>query len=181
MKGFARACATVNVFDFSEDLAEVEFSVVKSGSNIEGLAYAQIAGSTLLNHESSVDATYCFTYEKPLTQESIKLFSFSYSVYIYIGSLDASIGVYLNLENNFDAEVCASLNLDELLTATTGIVPELSVTIEGTASATLLVSCTCITILYRWNFFFFLEKIFAFFVPLLSWVKFLSHIILFLY
>ena len=87
-----------------------------------------------------MDATYCFTYKKSLTQQSIRLFSFSYSIFIYIGTVDASVAVYLGLENNFDAEICASLNLDELLTATTGIVPELSVTIEGTASATLLVS-----------------------------------------
>lgn len=140
MKGFARACARVNVFDYSKDLAEIEFSVVKSGSIIKAKAYAQIVGSTLLNYDNSVDATYCLTYEKTLYQKRIKLFSFEYSIYIYIGSIDAGIGVYLALDTNFDASVCASLNLDELLTATTGIVPVLSVTIEGTASATLLVS-----------------------------------------
>ena len=139
MKGFARACATVNVFDYSRDLAAVEFSVVKSGSSIRGKAYAQIVGNTLLNYDTSVNAEKCFTYDKTLNQKSIKLFSFSYSIFIFVGSIDATISVYLGLENNFDAEMCASLNLDELLSATTGIVPEVSVTIEGTASATLLV------------------------------------------
>ena len=140
MKAFARACATVNVFDYSRDLAEIEFSVVKSGSEIEGIAYAQIVGSTLLDYEASVNAKYCFTYDKSLYQKSVKLFSFSYSIFIYVGSLGVSFGVYLGLENNFDASICASLNADELLSATSGIVPEISVTIEGTASATLLVS-----------------------------------------
>ena len=140
MKGFARACAAVNVFDYTADLAEIEFSVVKSESIIEGKAYAQIAGNTLLDYDDSVDATYCFTYEKPLYQKNIQLFEFSYSIFIYIGTVDASIGVYLFLDTTFDAEICASANLDELLTATTGIVPELGMTIEGTASATILVS-----------------------------------------
>ena len=84
MKGFARACATVNLFDYTRDLAEVEFSVVKSGSNIEAKAYAQIAGSTLLNYDASVDATYCLTYDRTLTQKSIKLFSFSYSIIFHL-------------------------------------------------------------------------------------------------
>lgn len=140
MKAFARACATVNVFSFSADLAEVEFYVVKSESTIEGKAYAQILGYELLDYENSVDATYCFTYEKPLYQKSIKLFEYTYSVFIYIGTVNAGIGGYLFIDVNFDAEICASANLDELLTATTGIVPELGLTIEGTASATLLVS-----------------------------------------
>ena len=136
MKGFARACAAVNVFDFTADLAEIEFSVVKSKSIIEGKAYAYIIGLTLLDYDTSVDAAYCYTYEKSLYQKNIKLFSFSYSVFIYIGSIDASIGAYLGLDNTFDSKMCASLELS----ATTGIVPELSVKIEGTASATLLVS-----------------------------------------
>ena len=140
MKGFARVCAAVTVFDYTEDLAEIEFLVVKSGSKISARAYAQIAGNTLMSYSSSVDASRCFTYERSVAQKNVKLFSFSYSVFIYVGSLGASIGVYLFLDTTFDAEMCASANLDELLTATTGIVPELGITIEGTASATILVS-----------------------------------------
>ena len=140
MKGFARACATAQVFDYTRDLAEIEFSVIKSGSSIRGKAYAQIAGNTLINYDASVNAQKCFTYEKTLNQKSTRLFKLSYSIFIYVGSVDASISVYLSLENNFDAEMCASANVNELLSATTGIIPKLSVTIEGTASATLLVS-----------------------------------------
>ena len=95
LKGFARACAAVNVFDFTADLAEIEFSVVKSKSIIEGKVCAYIIGLTLLDYDTSVDAAYCYTYEKSLYQKNIKLFSFSYSVFIYIGSIDASIGAYL--------------------------------------------------------------------------------------
>ena len=140
MKGFARACAAVTVFDFTEDLAEIELLVVKSGSRISARAYAQIAGNTLMSYSRSVDATYCFSYERSVVQRNIKLFTFSYSVFIYIGTVGASISLYLFFGTTFDAEMCASLDLDELLTATTGIVPELGITIEGTASATILVS-----------------------------------------
>ena len=141
MKGFARACARAKVFGETRDLAEIEFKVEKSEATISGRAYAQIGGNTLLNYQRWVDATYCLSYERSLYERRQRIFQFSYSIWIYAGYVDASISLYLSLNNNFDAEMCASINTNELLSATTGIVPRISLTLDGSASYTFIVSC----------------------------------------
>ena len=140
MKAFARACARSNVFGRSDDLAEIEFSVQKSEATISGRAYAKIGWNTLLNYHHSVDATYCLTYVRSLYERRQRIIEFSYSIWIYVGYVDASISLYLSLTADFDAEMCASLNTDELVSATTGIVPQLSLILEGSASYTFVVS-----------------------------------------
>ena len=140
MKGFARACARANVFDESRDLAEIEFKVQKSAATISGRAYTQYGGNTLLNYQHSVSASYCFTYDRNLYGYRRRLFRFSYSIWVYAGDIEASISLYLSLNITFDAEMCASANLNELLTATTGIVAQVSLTLEGSASYTFIVS-----------------------------------------
>ena len=145
MKAFARACAQANVFSESRNLAEIELSAQKSGSTISGRGYAQIGGTTLLNYARSVDATYCLNYDRSLYENRRRLFRYSYSIWIYAGYVDASISLYLSLTADFDAEMCASLNVNELLSATTGIIPRASLTLEGSASYTFIVShCSCL-------------------------------------
>ena len=141
MKGFAKACAVASFFGEKRDLAEIEFKVEKSEAAISGKAYAQIGGNTLLNYRRSVDVTYCFSYERSLYERRQRLFRFSYSIFIYAGYVEASISMYLSLNSDFDAEMCASINTDELLSATTGIVPQISLTLDGSASYTFVVSC----------------------------------------
>ena len=145
MKAFARACAQANVFTESRNLAEIELSAQKSGSTISGRGYAQVGGTTLLNYAGSVDATYCLSYERSLYESRRRLFRFSYSIWIYAGYVEASISLYLSLTASFDAEMCASLNVNELLSGDTGIVPQASLTLEGSASYTFVVShCGCL-------------------------------------
>ena len=145
MKAFARACAQANVFTESRNLAEIELSAQKSGSTISGRGYAQVGGTTLLNYARSVDATYCLSYERSLYESRRRLFRFSYSIWIYAGYVEASISLYLSLTASFDAEMCASLNVNELLSGDTGIVPRASLTLEGSASYTFVVShCGCL-------------------------------------
>ena len=118
MKAFARACAQAKVFNRSRNLAEIELKAEKSGSVISGRAYVQIGSNTLLNYHHSVDLTYCLTYECSLYERRQRLFEFSYSIWIYAGYVEASISLYLSLTADFDAEMCASANLNELLSAT---------------------------------------------------------------
>ena len=140
MKAFARACAQANVFSETRNLAEIELSAQKSGSTISGRGYAQFGGTTLLNYARSVDATYCLRYDRSLYENRRRLFQYSYSIWIYAGYVEASISLYLSLTADFDAEMCASLNVNELLSATTGIVPRVTLTLEGSASYTFIVS-----------------------------------------
>ena len=140
MKGFARACARANVFSEHRDIAEIEFNVIKSGSTISGRAYVQFGGNTLLNYQHSVNAVRCFSYERNLYQSRQRLFQFTYSIFVYVGTVDASISVYLSLTADFEAQLCASSDLTELLSGTTAIIPRVSLTIDGSASFTFVVS-----------------------------------------
>ena len=127
----------MEVFGETFNLAEMEFSVQKSAATISGRAYAEVSGNTLLNYDRSVDATYCLTYDRLLYERRQRIIRFSYSIGIYVGYVDAS---NLSLTADFDAQMCASLNTDELVSATTGIVPQLSLTVEGSASYTSVVN-----------------------------------------
>lgn len=140
MKGFARACARAKFFDETRDLAEIEFRVIKTGATISGRAYIQFGGNTLLNYQNSVDAIYCFSYERTLYQNRQRLFKFTYSIFIYVGTVDASISMYLTLNADFEARLCASLDANELLSGTTAIIPSVSLTVDGSASFTFIVS-----------------------------------------
>ena len=140
MKGFARACARANFFNTRRDLAEIEFKVVKTGATINGRAYLEFGGNVLRNYQQSVDTTRCFSYDRSLYQTRRRIFSFTYSFWVYVGTVDASISLYLSINVNFEAELCASLNLNELLSSTTAIVPRVSLTLDGSASYTFVVS-----------------------------------------
>ena len=109
----------MEVFGETFNLAEMEFSVQKSAATISGRAYAEVSGNTLLNYDRSVDATYCLTYDRSLYERRQPIIRFSYSIGIYVGYVDAS---NLSLTADFDAQMCASLNTDELVSATTGLV-----------------------------------------------------------
>ena len=128
------------MFSESRNLAEIELSTQKSGSTISGRGYAQFGGTTLLNYARSVDATYCLRYDRSLYENRRRLFRYSYSIWMYAGYVEASVSLYVSLTADFNPEMFASLNINELLSGTTGIVPRASLTLEGSASYTFVVS-----------------------------------------
>ena len=107
---------------------------------IRGKIYAEIAGNTLVNQDRTVNGSVrCRTYNTPLTKSRYRFFSFTFSIFIYVGTVDVSVNLYLGMRVNFDAEMCGSLSVYNLASGTAGIVPQVSFSAEGSASVSLLV------------------------------------------
>ena len=148
LKGFGKVYATGTVLSESRDLADIEILLQKTGTTLSGSIQAEIGGNTLVSRDlNSLDASSCVSYTTPLTRSRYRLFSFTHSIFVYVGTIDVGIGAYLGLSINFDAEACASISVNNLASGTAAIVPQISFSIEGSASASLLVSSKLIIII----------------------------------
>ena len=144
MKGYAKAYAEANVLSRKRTLADIEILLQKTGTTVRGKVFAEIGGNTLVNEDRTVDGSNrCRTYNTPLTRSRYRLFRFTYSIFVYVGTVDFSVNVYLAMGVNFDAQACGSLSVYNLLSGTAGIVPRVSLSVSGSASVTLLVCQKC--------------------------------------
>ena len=138
IKGFGKVYAESNVLWRQKTLANVEVLLQKNGVDIQGRVYIEIGGIVHVNNQTSVRT--CYNYDRNLRENRYNLFSFTYSVFVYVTTIDFDVDLYLELTVDVDAEVCAGASLNELATATAGIVPRITLSIEGSVSASLLVS-----------------------------------------
>ena len=142
IKGFVKVYAESNVLGWKKILANIEVLLQKNGVNIQGKVYVEIGGSVLVNNHASV--TTCYNYDRNLHKNRYKLFSFTYPQFVYVTTIEIEIGAYLELIVGIDVEVCGGASLNELVTATAGIASQITLSIEGSVSTSLLVSsCHC--------------------------------------
>ena len=145
MKGYAKFYAEANILSKKRSLADIQILLQKTDTIIHGKIYVEIAWNTLINEDRTVNgsnSTYCCTYSTSLTRNRYPLIGFTYSIFIYVGTVDIDIHLYLGMEVKFDAQACASVSDYNLASGTAGIVPQVKFSVEGSASVTLLV---CIT------------------------------------
>ena len=141
MKGYAKAYAESNVLSRKRILVDIEILLQKTPVAITGRLFAQIGGNTLVNRNLNIDGTYqCSTYNTPLTRSRYRLFSFSYSIFVYVGTVGVDIFVDLGMSLNFNAQLCSSSSVYNLASGTAGLVPQISLYAGGSARVTLLVS-----------------------------------------
>ena len=140
LKGYAKVYAEANVLSRQRTLADIQILLQKTGTLIRGKIYAEIAGNTLVNQDRTVNGSVrCRTYNTPLTKSRYRFFSFTFSIFVYVGTVDIGVNLYLEMRVNFDAEMCGSLSVYNLANGTAGIVPQVSFSVEGSASVSLLV------------------------------------------
>ena len=140
MKGYARAYAECNVLSRKKILADLQILLQKTATTIHGRMFAEIGGNTLVNENLTINGSVqCHTYNTPLARSRYRFFTFTYPVFIYVGTIDFSVNLYVGMNINFDAQACASLSVYNLASGTAGIVPQIFFTVEGSASVTLLV------------------------------------------
>ena len=140
MKGYAKAYAECNVLSRKRTLADIEILLQKTSSTLNGRLFAQIGGNTLVNINLNINGTHqCSTYNTPLTRNRYRLFSFTYSIFIYVGTVDFSVHIDLGVSASFNAQICTSFSVYNLASGTAGLVPQISLYVGGSASITLLV------------------------------------------
>lgn len=119
----------------------MEILIQKTPHSLSGRLYAQIGGNTLLNRNMYINgARSCDTYTRPLTQGRYRLFGFTYSIFIYVGTVDFGVHVDLGVGVNLNGEICSSASVYDLASGSAGVTPQVSLHAGGSASLTLLVS-----------------------------------------
>ena len=140
IKGYAKAYAECNVLSRKRTLADVEILLQKRPYSINGRLYAQIGGNTLVNMNLNIDGSnQCRTYNTPLTRSRYRLFGFTYSIFVYVGTVSAGIHVDIGVSVSFDAQLCSSSSVYNLASGSAGLVPQINLYAGGSARVTLLV------------------------------------------
>ena len=140
MKGYAKAYAEGKLLSRKRTLADIEILLQKTPYSINGRLYAQIGGNTLVNRNLAIDGSYrCRTYNTPLSRSRYRLFSFTYSIFVYVGTVSVGVHVDLGVSVNFDAQLCSSFSVYNLASGTAGLVPRINLYAGGFARVTLLV------------------------------------------
>ena len=140
IKGYAKAYAECKVLSRKRTLADVEILLQKRPYSINGRLYAQIGGNTLVNMNLNIDGSnQCRTYSTPLTRSRYRLFGFTYSIFVYVGTVSVGIHVDIGVSVSFDAQLCSSSSVYNLASGSAGLVPQINLYAGGSARVTLLV------------------------------------------
>ena len=140
MKGYAKVYAEGKLLSRRRTLANIEILLQKTAYRIDGRLYAEIGGNTVVNRNLYVNgANQCSTYNTHLSRSRYRLFSFTYSIFVYIGSVGVTIHVDLGMSVSFDAGLCTSSSVYSLASGTAGFIPQINLYAGGSAHVTLLV------------------------------------------
>jgi len=139
-KLFGKAVARGNLFSRSTTLAQAEVLLQKDSTRLRAKLYARIGGTVLVNRDYSQDfSTCCLSENRPLRSSRYNVISYTHSIFIYVGTLDFTAGLYAELNVNLRGQICASASVHDPLHGSIAVVPSVSVVPEGSASVTLLV------------------------------------------
>ena len=137
IKAYSKVYAEANVLNHRITLVDFEVLLQKNGVNIHGKLYAQIGSNVYINYDRRT--TY-HSVTRPLSQHRFTIFTFTFPVFIYVGTVNIGIRVYLGLRTTLNAEARVTRYLNERATATAAIIPQVSLNIEGEVSVELVVS-----------------------------------------
>ena len=138
-KLFARGVVRGNAFRRSLTAVDAQILRQKDSSRIRWRIYAKVVGYTLVN-QGGIESPGCRSRKWPLANSgNIRLFRFSYRVFIYVGYLHFSVQVNARLGVTFEVAFCERISKFEI---SAGLVPSATLTASAEASATLLVSKT---------------------------------------
>ena len=140
IKGYAKVYAEYKILSRTGILANVEILLQKHPYSMNGRLYAQIGGNTLVNRGLYIDGSYrCRTYNTPLIRSRFRLLSFTYSIFVYVGTVGVGVHIDLGVSVNFDAQLCSSSSVYNLASGNAGLVPQINLYAGGSAHVTLLV------------------------------------------
>ena len=141
-KVFARAIGAVNILGRRVTFFDAKLLAAKSGGETKFVVYVSLVGNVLVNVNDRVGSrkrdTDCLRKEWPIYQRRVKLFpTLRFSIFIYVGFLRFSISAYAQFRLTARAASCCLRNDFELSGA---LVPIAGISVEGSATASILVS-----------------------------------------
>ena len=131
-KAFGKAVVRGHLLGYEADAVKIFLLAVKHNGTIKGKACIKFAGSVLLD----VDLTQNYSYQLP--QNKLTLFSVSYTFIVYI----VPVTLAASFKVNIGGQVEAGLGVSEIgsLQGTVTFTPSVTATVDGEASASILVS-----------------------------------------
>ena len=135
-KGIARGYAYGYTATAFEALILSEYK--PGASSISNKFYVSIVGIVLADYSKEIPTCKTWTYSRNGTSLSKEytLLSFTYSIFIYVGTLDFSMSLTAKL--GVDASLTACIN--KCLTANAAVIPSVTVTATAGASVSIVVS-----------------------------------------
>ena len=141
MKAFARGIVKATVLSRSATLADLKFQLTASTTSISISLYARVGTNTLLDFGfNRALSSHCRADSRPLGRYRRTLFRFRIPVSVFGVPLTISIALRGQLDINFNTNVCIGRTGTEASGALGALTFRLGVTIEGSVSASLLVS-----------------------------------------
>ena len=152
-KIFGRAKAIGQAFKKTK--TAIDFLVLreKTSRSTRTRLYGEIIGKTLVNINIRQRSTLCKRYSKPLyNRRKYRLFSFKFSIFIYVGTLRFHLAGYVRLNSNLYVQFC---EMKGKITAEAGLLTGITMELQAGATANLLVriSNMYITIKFHFNIF----------------------------
>ena len=136
LKALGKASVQAHLLGIEENALELLAYVIKQNAILEGRIYAQVAGQVLLD----IDITERYTYQFPQLKRT--LFSVSYTFVVYIVPVTLTASLTGAIGGNMNAGVGVSEHCG--IQGDVVIAPKVTATVEGTASASILVSILCV-------------------------------------
>ena len=141
MKAFTRAFVKGKILSRTATLADLKLQVTASTTSISVSLYGRVGSNTLLNYNTNrALSSPCRADTRRISRYRRTLFRFSIPVYIYVATLRISISLHGQLDVNFNTNVCIGRTGTEVSGALGALTPTVGVSIEGSVSASLLVS-----------------------------------------
>ena len=142
IKAYGRAVAKGNVLSRSSTFADVLVDLRKTPTTIYGHVYVYLAGNTLADYSRNyqLSSRRCYNYARQLAERRYRILRFSFSVFVYVGTIRFYVEMHATLSVGFDAQVCGQTAYTELVTATAGLTPRIGATVGGGVTVNLLVS-----------------------------------------
>ncbi len=137
-KLFGKAVVKGYVFGHSKKAFSAEIRVERDGITYQAKLYAELLGHVLVNYDVSESCNCSVSKAWPLYESAVyPLFSFTHSVFIYVGFLHFTVGMDVQLGVNAGTEYHVT---SSTATARAFIVIQTTLTAHGSASASIAVS-----------------------------------------
>ena len=146
MKSFARNIIKGTVLSRHTTVGDIRFeqtTELTSTTNTFASLYIRIGSNVLFDSEIQFNeelSSHCKNESRHLFLLRVRLVSFSYRMFIYVGFLDFSIGLYGKATLNFNINVCNGRIETEISGHLGALTPSVTVSIDGSVTASLVVS-----------------------------------------
>ena len=141
MKAFGRGVVVGKLFHRTSTLADMKVDVTITSTSASFIAFVKIGSNTLL--DTSIQrslSSHCYPYNRNLAEFRKRLFSWRFSLFVYVGTLSLTIHLDAVFDVDVNTNACIGRTGTEVSGALGAFSPTIGVILTGGVSANILVS-----------------------------------------